>query len=68
MNNPGNPAAGDDLKSALLVIMNKIKDQLTYPQALEACNISSLHKKGIRNGFGNSRGIFIVTMLRTILY
>ena len=25
-------AAGDDLKCALLVIMNKIKEQLTYPQ------------------------------------
>ena len=42
-------AAGDDLIDALLVIMNNIKDQLSYPQALQTCNISSLYKKGKRN-------------------
>jgi hypothetical protein len=38
-------AAGEDPINALLLIMNKIKDQLTYPETLEKCNILSLFKK-----------------------
>ena len=60
-------ASGQDLQDALLVLMNKIKEQLVYPQALEKCNISSIYKKGKRNDFSNYRGVFRLTVLRSIL-
>ena len=48
--------------------MNKIKNDQTYPRCLEACNISSIWKnKGSRNSFDNYRGIFRVTIFRSIL-
>ena len=59
--------AGPDLKNAILVLMNKIKDQGIYPQQLEACNISPIYKKGKRNLFDNYRGVFRLTILRSIL-
>ena len=60
--------AGDDLKEAVLKLMNKIKDEQTYPRCLEVCNISSIWKsKGCRNDFDAYRGIFRVTIFRSIL-
>ena len=60
--------AGDDLKEAILKLMNKIKKEQIYPRCLELCNISSIWKrKGNRNDFNNYRGIFRVTILRSIL-
>ena len=59
--------AGDDLKLAILRLMNKIKDDQEFPEALRMCNISSIYKKGKRNNFNNYRGIFRVTVLRSIL-
>ena len=59
---------GDDLKLAILKLMNKIKDEQKYPQCLELCNISSIWKrKGPRNSFESYRGIFRVTIFRSIL-
>ena len=44
--------AGDDLKLAVLKLMNKIKEEQKYPECLELCNISSIYKsKGIRSSF-----------------
>ena len=60
--------AGKDLKSAILKMMNAIKQQQNYPKSLELCNITSIYKrKGARNSFTNQRGIFRVTIFRTIL-
>ena len=60
--------AGNDLKLALLKLMNKIKDDQKYPKCLELCNISSIWKsKGSRNNFESYRGIFRVTIFRSIL-
>ena len=60
--------AGDDLKKALLHMMNRIKSEQKYPKALELCNISSIwKKKGPRNNFDSYRGIFRVTIFRSIL-
>ena len=47
--------------------MNKIKQQLTYPHELEACNISSIYKKGSQNIFNNCCGVFRLTVMRSIL-
>ena len=60
--------AGDDLKVAILTLLNRIKRELIYPEALEVYDISSIYKnKGARNNFDNYRGIFRVPIFRTIL-
>ena len=45
--------AGDDVKNAILVLINKIKEQIVYPHALEPCNITSIYEKGKSNIFDN---------------
>ena len=61
-------AAGDDLKRAILKLMNRIKEEQKYPKCLELCNISSIWKmKGPRNKFSSYRGIFRVSIFRAIL-
>ena len=60
--------AGKDLKLAILKLMNKIKFKQLYPEILELCDISSIYKlRGSRNSYDNYRGIFRVTILRSIL-
>ena len=59
--------AGDDLLLAVLKLCNKIKQKQTFPKALEKCNITSLHKKKSRNDLDNYRGVFRVSVLRSIL-
>ena len=60
--------AGDDLKEAILALVNRIKKEQIYPEALEDCDISSIYKnKGARNNFENYRGIFRVPIFRAIL-
>ena len=59
--------AGSDLKLALLYLMNRIKDTGEFPEALRTCNITSIFKKGARNSFDNYRGIFRVTIIRSII-
>ena len=60
--------AGDDLKKALLILMNRIKAEQIYPKILELCDITPIYKlKGSRNNFTNYRGIFRVSVLRSIL-
>ena len=60
--------AGTDLKKAVLTLMNLIKETQTYPEKLEWCNISSIYKRKCPiNNFDSYRGIFRITVLRTIL-
>ena len=59
--------AGSDMKVAILKLMNKIKDDLVYPEPMEDCNITSIHKRGKKNILDNYRGVFRVTVLRHIL-
>ena len=60
--------AGDDLKLAVLKLMNKIKREQIFPECLQLCNISSIWKrKGPMNDFESYRGIFRVTIFRSIL-
>ena len=50
---------GQDVLSAVTKLMNSIKRQQTFPQSLQACNITSLFKnKGSRKDFNQYRGIF----------
>ena len=60
--------AGNDLKLAILKLKNLIKSEQKYPEALEICDITSVWKrKGSRNDYSNYRGIFRVTIFRSIL-
>ena len=61
--------AGEDLKDALLILMNRIKKEQVFPEHLEHCTISSIFKKGKvgRNNFDNYWEIFRVTIFRNIL-
>ena len=60
--------AGEDLKLAILKLMNRIKLEQIFPEILELCDISSIWKrKYSRNDFENYRGIFRVTIFRSIL-
>ena len=60
--------AGSDLKLAVLKLMNHIKNTQVYPEAMEYCNITSLYKhKGSHKDFSNYRGVFRVTVLRSVL-
>ena len=60
--------AGDDLKKAILYLMNGVKKEQVYPEVLEVCNISSIYKmKGSRNDFNSYRGIFGIPIFRSIL-
>ena len=59
--------AGDDLQLAVLKLMNLIKQKQMFPKNFEDCNITSVHKKGSKKELGNYRGIFRVSVLRSIL-
>ena len=60
--------AGDDLKKAILILMNKIKQEQIIPEAMKLCNISSIWKrKGPKNNYESYRGIFRITVLGNIL-
>ena len=55
--------AGDDLKLAILLLMNLIKRKLQFPSALEQCNISLIQKPNKpRKNIDSYRGIFRVTI------
>ena len=60
-------AAGSDLLKAILKLMNLIKEKQKYPTIMEKCNITSIHKKGSKKEFSNYRGVFRVSVLRSIL-
>lgn len=59
--------AGEDLLLGVLKLLNLIKEKQQFPNALEKCNITSLHKKGSIRDFDNYRGVFRITVIRSIL-
>ena len=60
--------AKDDLTLAVLKLMNMIKKRLQFPPLLQQCNITSMcRNKGLHKDFTNYRGVFRVTVLRSIL-
>ena len=58
---------GKDLKMSLLLLMNKIKDQTYIPESMKVATITMLHKKKSNLDLKNWRGIFVCSVLRTIL-
>ena len=60
--------AGTNLEIATLNLRNMVKTQQKIPKSIQLCNITSLYKnKGARREFSSYRGIFRVTVLRSIL-
>ena len=60
--------AGKNLKESLLKLFNNIKDKKHIPDFMELADITTIYKgKGEKCKLDNDRGIFIVTILRTIL-
>ena len=59
---------GEDLKSSLLVMLNKIKMTGYFPSFMKVTNISAIYKgKGEVTDLESDRGIFLVSIFRTIL-
>ena len=59
---------GNELKYALLELMNGIKFNMFIPENLQLANITSIFKnKGSRLNLDNDRGIFVLTIFRKIL-
>ena len=59
---------GSDLKSSMLMLCNRIKEDIKIPAFMEWANIISIYKgKGDKLDLNNDRGIFIVNIFRSIL-
>ena len=59
---------GNDLKLALLALLNEIKKEQKLPKLLQFANITTIwKKKGSRQDLNNDRGIFVVSIIRMIL-
>ena len=58
---------GSDLKSSLLIMFNKLKEEQKIPPFMSNANITTIPKKGSRLLLENERGIFRVPVLRSIL-
>ena len=62
------PVAGSDMIQSLLLMMNKIKNELKVPEIFRLKNISAIYKnKGSKSDLENDRGIFTCTVLNSIL-
>ena len=58
---------GTDLKKSLLLMFNKIKSQMFVPKFMNCANITTVPKKGSQIELKNERGIFRVSVIRSIL-
>ena len=59
---------GDNLKSSLLILLNKVKVTQKFPAFMELANICAIYKgRGDVNDLESDRGIFLVSLFRTIL-
>ena len=60
--------AGNNLKLSLLHIFNKIKEENKIPGFIRRADVSTIYKgKGSKKELVNERGIFVVSILRSIL-
>ena len=48
-------------------MLNQINEEHRFPEALQKFNITTLHKKKFRNNLDNYRGIFRISIFRSIL-
>ena len=60
--------AGKDLKKPLLKFFNKMKEENEIPDFVRLADVTPIYKgKGAKCDLINDRGIFIVTLLRSLL-
>ena len=58
---------GDDLKKSILILMNKIKENVQDPKFMSMANITSLWKrKGTKDDIDNERRISILKALKAL--
>ena len=58
---------GSNLKMSLLIMFNKLKEANHIPKFFNCANITTVPKKGSRLILSNERGIFRVSIIRSIL-
>ena len=63
----GEGVIGTDLKNSLLLMMNRMKNMISIPHCLKSANLTVLHKKKSNLDLNNYRGIFVSSVLRTVL-
>ena len=58
---------GNNLKESILLLLNKIKQGSEIPEFMEDVNVHTVYKnKGSKTDFDSHRGLFILSVLRTI--
>ena len=61
------PVIGDDLKLALLRLVNGIKNTFIIPPQLQLANVTTIYKKkGSKLDLDNDRGIFGLSLFRKL--
>ena len=59
---------GFDLKSSIIMLLNRLKQELLIPSFMEWVDIVAIYKgKGEKSSLENDRGIFIVNIFRSIM-
>ena len=59
---------GDDLKQSMLILCNRIKQTKEIPKFMQKTNICAIYKgRGDMLSLESDRGIFLITIFRTIL-
>ena len=62
-----NNVIGENLKKSLLLMMNKLKQKKLIAKVMNFANITTVPKRGSRLELKNERGIFRVSVFRSIL-
>ena len=63
-----NEVAGKYLKISMLMLLNKMKTENVIPQFIMKADVTTIYKgKGGKCDLENDRGIFLVTIFRSIL-
>ena len=58
---------GNNLKESRLMMFNCMKYEMCIPDCLRTAHVTILHKKNCRTDLNNWRGIFVCSVLRSIL-
>ena len=60
--------AGPDLINSLLILFNKIKNDLIIPDFMKTATITSFYKgRGMKGDMSSQRGVFCVSKIRALL-
>ena len=59
---------GEKLESSILTLLNRVKQEISFPDFMEFANIVAIYKgRGEKSSLLNDRGIFLVNIVRIIL-